>query len=114
MKNLFSFSEFVNELQAPKVQYTNLTGNDSTGIVVVMFFDSSTINNNKKPLWDKVIKIIESSDCTFVDYGVSQTLCEMICYPQALDPTEAIKKIQKGLSALKNQFTASDVYFNES
>jgi hypothetical protein len=111
MKNIRTFESFLDEAGAPKVQYT-LTGHDSMGIVVVMFFDSTTIKNNKKPLWDKVIKIIEGADCTFVDYGVTQSVCEMICYPKSLDPTEAIKKIQSGLSALKGVFTASDVYFN--
>jgi hypothetical protein len=108
MKNLFTFSQFLNEAQAPKMYYTD----HDRGIVIALFFDQSMMKNNQKSLWDKVIKIIENSDCTFVDYGVTQNSCEMVCYGSSLDPSEPIKMINDGLSKIKNTFTASEVYFN--
>jgi hypothetical protein len=103
-KNIATFEDFLNENE------TNFRDQIESGdLIVAMFFDHTKIQYNENVLWREVIDIL-TQYCDFVDYCVTDTVCEFVGSPV---DENIIEEIKTSLSKYTSRCTNFDVYITK-
>jgi hypothetical protein len=107
-KNLLSsFDEFLNENLHHQEGKTNFRDTiDNGDLVVAMFFDHTKNQYNEDVLWSEIVDILNQY-CDFVEYCITDSVCEFV---GSSVNEKTIEEIKASLAKYKNRCTNFDVY----